>query len=180
MWRACGHCSQCLCLCTLQSWLFFWGAILCLKTTLSQHWCILIDTQRWHLTPWQVAWMVIWPGAGLLPANWPWSQSRSYYCHCWAVTRHPELSISHAKYTRGPSLQQPPKQADHCPVLSCHTVARHISSLLPDLGLEIPRIKIHFRLHFLFNNHQVQTKLETTFNKNSNYSTLGRADMITT
>ena len=65
------------------------------------------------------------------------------------------------------------------PGLSCHTVARHISSL-PDLGPEIPRIKIHFRLHFLFNNHQVQTKLETTFNKNSNYSTLGRADMITT
>ena len=65
------------------------------------------------------------------------------------------------------------------PVLSSHTVARHISSL-PDLGPEIPRIKIHFRLHFLFNNHQVQTKLETTFNKNSNYSTLGRADMITT
>ena len=67
------------------------------------------------------------------------------------VTRHPQLSIFHAKYTPSTSLQQPLKQDDHySPVLSCHSVARHISSR-PDLGLlEIPRIKIHFRLHFLF------------------------------
>lgn len=155
MWRACGHCSQRLCLCTLQSRLLF-----------AEQFCV-VPKQLWantnassltlrcdtpHTIPCklhecssddqvQACSQLIGPGL-----------SPGVITVTGHVTRHPQLSIFHAKYTPSPSLQQPPKQDDHySPVLSCHSVvARHISSR-PDLGLlEIPRIKIHFRLHFLF------------------------------
>ena len=105
---------QRLCLCTLHCLLF--AEQFCVPQLWARaDWCILdpnlrvaVHTSR---QSWQVAWMVIWTGCarcGPAPGNCPGPGSRviTVTRH---VTRHPELSIFHAKYTR--SSSQPATEA---------------------------------------------------------------------
>ena len=111
--------------------------LICLSTTLLT---LTSSCMNGHLGRGQVRAAGNWPVLGLARES---LLSR-------APSRVTRLSISHAKYTRSPS-QQPQKQRIMSSVQLSHSQpAGGNISFMPDLGLEIPRIKIHFRLHFLF------------------------------
>lgn len=94
--------------------------------------------------------MVIWAGArcGLLPVIGA-GPDQGVITVTGPVTRHPPVNIPRKIYTQPVTAATEAENYVQCSVVTQPTSWGNIS-FISDLGLEIPRIKIHFRLHFLF------------------------------
>ena len=96
--------------------------------------------------------MVIWAGArcGLLVIGA--GPGQGVITVTGPVTRHPPVNISRKIYTQPVTAATEAENYVQCSVVT-QPAGQQLGgniSFMPDLGLEIPRIKIHFRLHFLF------------------------------